>query len=97
MWNGGNANMPAPARGQTPRNRRSSGPYPEIKQAVRVRGNSTFNTPSADATLMPRPVGYRSFASGVAKGIFVVAGPSILQTASKVRPGDRIPKATGAF
>jgi len=56
-----------------------------------------LNAPSADAILTPGSVGYRSFGTRDAKRILVVAGPSTLQTASKVSPGERIPKTTGAF
>jgi len=46
---------------------------------------------------MPRSVGYSSFESVDAPDICTVSGPSILQTATKVCCGDRIPKATGAL
>ena len=41
--------------------------------------------------------GYSSFESVDAPDICTVSGPSILQTATKVCCGDRIPKATGAL
>ena len=83
--------------GQTSKSHASGGtrPYPEIKQAMRVRGNSTFNEPFDVVILTPRSTGYRTVGSGIVQGTSVFAGPSILQTASRVRLCDRIPKATG--
>jgi hypothetical protein len=69
--------------------------YPESKQAMRVRGNSTFNEPFDVVALTPRSTGYRTVGSGIVQGTAVFAGPSILQIASRVRLCDRIPKATG--
>lgn len=67
------------------------------KQAMRLLGNSTFNAPSAALILMPRSVGYRSLAHLDSHGICAVSAPSILQTATRVCSGDRIPKAMGAL
>ena len=64
---------------------------------MRVRGNSTCRVPSSALILMPRSAGYRSLASPDAQGIFVVPGPSIRQTPSKVCAGDLIPNAMGAL
>lgn len=83
--------------GQTSKSHASGGTrsYPEIKQAMRVLGNSTFNEPFDVVALTPRSTGYSTVGSGIVQGTSVFAGPSILQIASRVRLCDRIPKATG--
>src|SRR5580704_15820030 len=53
--------------------------YPEIKQAMRVLGNSTFNEPFDVVALTPRSTGYSTVGSGIVQGTSVFAGPSILQ------------------
>ena len=85
--------------GQTSKSHASGGtrPYPEIKQAMRVLGNSTFNEPFDVVALTPRSTGYSTVGSGIVQGTSVFAGPSILQTASRVWLCDRIPKATGVW
>jgi len=42
--------------------------YAETKQAMRVRGNSMLNEPSAVVILMPRSTGYTSLGSGIGQG-----------------------------
>src|SRR5437588_9997805 len=64
---------------------------------MRVLGNSTCSASFPGVILMPRSVGYSSFEAGDAPDICTVSGPSILQTATKVCCGDRIPKATGVL
>src|SRR5579871_3954033 len=71
--------------------------YAVTRQAMRVLGNSTCKASFAVVTFMPRSEGYSRFAFLDAHGSCTDFGPSILQTASKVCCGDRIPKTIGVL